>query len=208
MQLGSAVHRSGCLTAGDVSPLGWKSATMGSSSSGHVPLPQKVHHFHNTKCFGSLWFLGRNRLFSLQRKSNLPAGESSPGHSRESATRIANGVGRLLQREKLEERRETRARLAGRERFRNDYVVVWKPDRIFKTSELRAISREGNRPLLCPNVMILLQSIAAGPDSPLWQAKQAARLGEFLYGYPKHVGDGSLDCFRSRDFGWGLKNLI
>jgi hypothetical protein len=29
-------------------------------------------------------------------------------------------------------------------------VVIWKPDQIFKKSGVRAVSREGNRPLLFP----------------------------------------------------------
>ena len=69
----------------------------------------KSTSFPQHKMFWSPWFPGSDRLFSLQRKSNLPAGESGLWPSRESGTRIADGIGRLLQRVILEERRETRA---------------------------------------------------------------------------------------------------
>jgi hypothetical protein len=71
------------------------------------------------KVFWSPRFRGRDRLFSLQRKSNLPAEESSPGHSRESATTIERGFVEASTTSGTGRVKGNAGWLADRERFQN-----------------------------------------------------------------------------------------
>jgi hypothetical protein len=85
-------------------------------------------------------------LLSLQRKSNLPAEEGNLRPSIESATRTAKGIGETFATGSAGRVKRNAGSLAVPERFRNDFVVVWKPDQTFKKSDRGRSSRKRNRP--------------------------------------------------------------
>jgi hypothetical protein len=59
--------------------------------------------------------------------------------------------------------------LVGRERFRNDYVVIWKPDQIFKKSDREGdVSREASPSRFCGQDRVPTASQGAPHMSQRW----------------------------------------
>jgi hypothetical protein len=168
MRLGSALHKVRFTGAGDGQPLRLEIGNDGLFIIRSRATSTKSATFPQHKMFWSPWFLGGYGLFSLQRKSNLPAGESSTGHSRKSATMIESGIVETLTASGTGRVKRDAGLARGSPTISGLLCCGLEAGPDLQKIGRRAVSREGNRPLLCPGHLFpkFLISVSGKPLPP------------------------------------------